>query len=283
MGFLRRRSDHGDERGTAEPTPQVLDLNPAELAWLDQVRGSLPGGGGALDPGVIGSLFDDALDAWLAAPAPDRDDPNAVINVVGIAVGDAVCARVPGARWAAVVDAGGTELAIIMPPPAGATVFPTNAVAKRWTDGERGWIPDFIDWLAGRLIEVTAEPSPQVYELASFALAHAVRSIVPEGGPLIPFSLVETAEGRSLQRFVGELSEGIARARDCVRASGALRAAVAWDGYLTTEGRREDALVVEASDAGRPSVVMAHRYAQTWRGARAVGEPLTVDRGTPLL
>lgn len=127
------------------------------------------------------------------------------------------------------------------------------------------------------------EPSPHVQELASFALAHAVRSIVPEGGPLIPFSLLETTEGRSLHRFAGELGEAVQHARGHVRTSGALRAAVAWDGYLTADGRRDDALFVEASEAGQPSIVLAHRYVETPQGTAPVGEPLAVGHGTPLL
>ncbi|MCU1430973.1 MAG: hypothetical protein JWP95_78, partial [Actinotalea sp.] len=70
-------------------------------------------------------------------------------------------------------------------------------------------------------------PSPQredgscdpLTDLADLALAHAVRSVVPEGGPLIPFAMVETAEGRSLARFVGELGEAQEKARAHVRTT----------------------------------------------------------------
>ncbi|MGW6132033.1 hypothetical protein ACWFNE_18585 [Cellulomonas sp. NPDC055163] len=128
------------------------------------------------------------------------------------------------------------------------------------------------------------EPSPEVQALASFALGHAVHSIVPEGGPLIPFCLLEDADGgRSLHRFVGELGESVERAREHVRASGAVRAAVAWDGYLTADGTRTDALFVEASDAGRSSVVLAQRYSPVPGRTAPVGEPVTVERGAPLL
>ena len=127
------------------------------------------------------------------------------------------------------------------------------------------------------------QPSPQVQHLASMALEHAVRSVVPEGGPLIPFCLLETAEGRSLHRFAGELGAAVEHARAHVRSSGAARAAVAWDGYLTADCRREDAMFVEASEAGQPSIVMAHRYVEHPDGAQAVGGPLGVGRGEPLL
>lgn len=283
MGIFRRRSERPVDRSTAEPEPRVLALNAAELAWVDELRRALPGGG-ALEPGEIGRLYDDALLLLSMGPSSTQDDPNMMINALGVAVGDAVCARVPGARWAAVSDAQGTELAIVAGPSDGPRIFPTNAVAKRWVAGERGWVAGFIEAAAERLVELTTEPSPQVQALASFALAHAVDSIVPDGGPLIPFTLIETAGGRSLNRFMTEeLSEGVARARAAIRGSGALRAAVAWDGYLTAEGRREDALFVEASDAGQPSVVLAHRYQPTEHGATAVGGPFVVGHGTSLL
>lgn len=127
------------------------------------------------------------------------------------------------------------------------------------------------------------ETSGEAFDLASFALQHAVRSIVPEGGPLIPFSMLESTQGRSLQRFAGELGESVERARAHVRGSGAVRAAVAWDGYLTADGRRDDAVFVEASDAGGVSVVVAHRYVETPDGTEAVGSPLIVGHGAPLL
>ncbi|WP_034227630.1 DUF3806 domain-containing protein [Actinotalea ferrariae] len=283
--FRRRAGRDGDTHGT-EPvrsSPQVLALNPAELAWVADLRASLPGGGVDLDPVAVGRVYDDALDAWLAAPPSGRFDPNGVINAIGVAVGDAICARVPGARWAGVTEDGSTELAIVLPPPVGPTVFPTSSVGQRWAAGERAWIPEFVEWVTGRLLALGAEPSAQVHELASFALAHAVRSVVPEGGPLVPFTLLETAEGRSLHRFAGELGEAVEHARRHARGSGAVRVAVAWDGYLTGEGRREDALFVEASEPGQPSVVVAHRYVETADGAQAVGEPLTVGHGAPLL
>ena len=73
-------------------------------------------------------------------------------------------------------------------------------------------------------------------ELVFVALDHGIDSVT-EGGPLIPFALTETSDGRDLSRFATEtLEEGQARARDHVRAAGADRAAIAYDGYLTVEG-----------------------------------------------
>jgi hypothetical protein len=123
---------------------------------------------------------------------------------------------------------------------------------------------------------------------ALFALQHAAGSVVPEGGPLIPFAMTRTAEGAvNLQRFVGDLEQGQEQARAAVRASGAssAQAAVAWDGYLTSEGTRVDAVFVEASRGGEASVVMAqpyHRVGLLRKRWQTLGEPVMVARGEPL-
>jgi hypothetical protein len=73
------------------------------------------------------------------------------------------------------------------------------------------------------------------------APSHAVDSVVPEGGPVIPFAIVENGQGqRALNRFAGELSAAQEHARQEVRrASDVVRAAIAWDGYLTLDGQRQ--------------------------------------------
>ncbi len=274
----------------AAPEPQVVELDAAQVARLDELRASLPGGFAPREPSEVGVLYDGLLDAWLRAPVADVGDAFGTIDVIGVALGDVVRAKVPGARWAAVVDEHGTELAIVTSSSAtGPTMFPMAAVTKRWLAEERGWAAEYIEWIVEQYAQVAQhaqaaeEPSVPAQELALFALNHAVDSIVPEGGPLVPFCLVETAEGRELHRFAGELGQALADARNFARGSGAVRAAVAWDGYLTVDGRRGDALFVEASDVGAPSIVLARSYEETPHGTRAVGEPMLVDRGGPVL
>ena len=56
------------------------------------------------------------------------------------------------------------------------------------------------------MTEISA--SDELMNLAFFALDHGVES-VKEGGPLVPFAVIENADGRSLSRFVAEtLEEG---------------------------------------------------------------------------
>ncbi|MBB2924081.1 DUF3806 domain-containing protein [Cellulomonas cellasea] len=283
MGFFRRNRDRTPAPPQAPAAlPEARDLEPVDVAWFAGVRASFPGGASANDPETLGRRYDDALDAWGAGGGVG--DPSTMVDGLGVALGDAVLARVPGGRWAVAADEHGREPAVVLPPPLSLTIFPRAAVARRWATGERGWVADFVGSLVGRLTDLSTGPSPEVEALASFALAHAVHSIVPEGGPLVPFCLLEEADGeRSLHRFVGELRESVERARDHARASGAVRAAVAWDGYLTADGTRTDALFVEASDTGRSSVLRAQRYSPVPGRTAPVGEPVTLERGAPLL
>jgi hypothetical protein len=124
--------------------------------------------------------------------------------------------------------------------------------------------------------------------LAQFALTHATTSVVPEGGPLIPFAMIKAEDGTSLHRFMTEtLEEGAAAARAHVRESpDCLCAAVAWDGYATTDGKRMDAVFVEASERGASqSMVFAQRYAPKGilrKKFEAVGEPMFAGYEEPL-
>lgn len=128
-----------------------------------------------------------------------------------------------------------------------------------------------------------AELSPEVRTLAEIALAHALDDVVAGGTPMLPFAVLEDPKGRVLARFDGEPVAAVDRARAQVAASGATRGAVAWDGWLTVAGVRQDAVVVHASDRGRTGVVVAHRYRETLEGVVIVGRPVLVGPGDPLL
>ena len=131
-----------------------------------------------------------------------------------------------------------------------------------------------------------AEPSDSLVEFATLALDHAAASI-EGGGPLVPFAMIDAGGERNLHRFPGDLEQGQAAARRTVHdTSGVSLAAVAWDGYLTLDGDRSDAVFVEASEAGADaSVVVAQRYRVTGRlrkrGER-LGPPTYLGSGEPL-
>jgi hypothetical protein len=128
--------------------------------------------------------------------------------------------------------------------------------------------------------------SDELLDLIFAALDHGVGSVA-EGGPLVPFALTETEDGRELARFVAEtLEEGQEQSRRHVRAaSDARRAAIAYDGYLTVEEERSDAIFIEAQDRGQGNaVVFAQRYRPGGRLRKfsPIGNAAFVGVGDPL-
>jgi hypothetical protein len=128
--------------------------------------------------------------------------------------------------------------------------------------------------------------SDELMDLVFVALDHGIESVAA-GGPLIPFAVVETADGRDLVRFAAEtLEEGQAQARTHVRRADSLRVAIAHDGYLTVEGERSDAILVEAQERGQSNcVVFAQRYRPGGRFKKfaTIGNAAFVDNGESLL
>lgn len=129
--------------------------------------------------------------------------------------------------------------------------------------------------------------SESLLDLAFVALDHAVDA-VRHGGRLAPFVLVEAESGRDLARFVtGTLERSIEEARQHLRGrADALRAALAYDGYLTLEGTRYDAVFVEAHEVGRDSsLVLGQRYrpGKRRRPFQTIGNPGDAGDAAPLL
>ena len=107
-------------------------------------------------------------------------------------------------------------------------------------------------------------------DIAFFALDHGIYSIQDGEGPLIPFVISEkTAGKRKLDRYVSGdsggwvLEESLAQAQLAVSRlpSDVTAYAIAHDGYVTIQGTKYDAILVEASERGRPrAVLLAQRY-----------------------
>jgi hypothetical protein len=130
---------------------------------------------------------------------------------------------------------------------------------------------------------VELNASEELMDLAFFALDHGIDS-VHAGGQLIAFAVIETDRGRELARFATErLEEGPAAARKRVaNTEDAIRAAVVYDGYLTIEGDRTDAVFVEAYERGAPTtLVFAQRY-RTAPRFETIGNAAFVDEEEPL-
>jgi hypothetical protein len=132
-------------------------------------------------------------------------------------------------------------------------------------------------------------PSAEFVEFFSLAIEHAFGSIADRGGPLIPFAMTVSIDGQQrLTRFLAErLEEGLERAIQHVdvHQHDLAMYAIAWDGYVTLEGERADAVLVEAGERkDRRSVIFCQRYREVRAGLlrrkrrRSIGEPAMVDR-----
>jgi hypothetical protein len=107
------------------------------------------------------------------------------------------------------------------------------------------------------------EPSESLMELIFLALDHGI-DCVKEEGSLIAF-LIEESQDRTLHRFVTDRIEaGLVKAQ---QFAGSLDAntkkyAIGYDGYITIEGTKYDAILVEAAERGAPT---GFRFAQRYR------------------
>jgi hypothetical protein len=122
--------------------------------------------------------------------------------------------------------------------------------------------------------------SQRLADIAFFSLDHGIYSIQDGDGPLIPFVISENPDGkRKLDRYMADsLEESVAQARLAVSRlpSDVTAYAIAHDGYITLEGTKYDAILVEASERGRTgAVIMAQRYIQktAQQSFQRVGNP----------
>jgi len=108
------------------------------------------------------------------------------------------------------------------------------------------------------------EMSEKFADLVFLALDHGVESVRDGDGPLIPFVITEQDGKRELHRYAAEMLEDCERqARDAVASlpASVTAYAFAYDGFITVQGTKFDAILVEASERGRPAgVQMAQRY-----------------------
>lgn len=130
------------------------------------------------------------------------------------------------------------------------------------------------------------ESSDAAQELAFTVLDRALESL-DDSGPMTPFAVVGSAEELRLHRFVAEtLEDGLDRGRVWLAQlpSEVDRAALAFDGYLTKDGERFDAIYVEVHERGAAkSGAIAQRYSPGPAPVQLIGNPADVGDRDPLL
>ena len=107
-------------------------------------------------------------------------------------------------------------------------------------------------------------PSEEFTDFFYQALDHGFGSIEGGGGPLVPFTMVVESSGqRQLTRFALErLEDGFEQAKASVTPSSPLSMyAIVWDGFITLEGQKWDAILVEAGERRiQYGVLLCQRY-----------------------
>jgi hypothetical protein len=130
------------------------------------------------------------------------------------------------------------------------------------------------------------QPAESLAELAVYTLKHAFYSLGAGNGLLVPFVMADSDRaGRILHRLeTGTSGHAMKSAHEwLVGADPAIaRHAFAWDGEITVDEIRWDAVYVEAGDRVLPNgVLLCQRYESEGEAGDvkvAVGEPMLVDK-----
>ena len=137
----------------------ISELNDAEQMWVqDNVAAARryvedaghPVDGPPLDPAAL----DVAWSFWLHGWPADQEDPNPVINAIGLAFGQYLVEHL-GLAWKVVEDEFGTEIAV-HGDPGDILVFPANLVAKRLESRETDFLVPVAAWMEEQVTMVRA-------------------------------------------------------------------------------------------------------------------------------
>lgn len=123
-------------------------------------------------------------------------------------------------------------------------------------------------------------------EIALTAMSHAFRSLETGEGPMSPFVMTDSdSEGRAIYRFEAKsLGHALDSAQIWLETADdeVCRYAFAWDGYITVDDEKWDALFVEAGNRTLPhGMLLCQRYAPESgirSATRRIGEPILVEK-----
>jgi hypothetical protein len=135
--------------------PRFEPLSDSERSWLDanmrvacsfvKLYAGLVHVEGVPAPEALDRAWTAWIAQWDATAAEGREDPNPIVNAVGVALGQHLVDSL-ALTWAVATDPYGTELAV-HGDPGNVVVFPTNLVGKRFANRTTGFIAPLIEQL----------------------------------------------------------------------------------------------------------------------------------------
>ncbi len=139
---------------------KILKPNKSELEWI---RTGVEAGrafvqdltGETLDGVPQPHQLDQAFAKWLSQHNRETEDPNPIINLVGLTFGQYLADSL-NLNWVVVRDSQGTEIAV-HGQPGNILVFPPNLIAKRYTTGETGFLQPIFDDMKKQIELVRAQ------------------------------------------------------------------------------------------------------------------------------
>jgi hypothetical protein len=143
---------------------QVEPPSDGDWAWirkhLDAARSALADLG--YPEGQITADGLDRLWSFFLLEGDEPDDPNPVINLVGVGFGQLLVDEL-GLSWVVITDEYGTDVAVRGNSADGnVTVFPTNFIAKRWPDRTTGFIAPAYAEMSRNIASIRAGNRPEI-------------------------------------------------------------------------------------------------------------------------
>jgi hypothetical protein len=131
----------------------IEELTDDEHEWIQANLAAIAVAGVDVhDPESLGRFNDMKYAEWVATGR--KSDPNPTINMIGIGLGECLNQLI-GTAWVVANEASGGELAIHRAA-SNVLMYPPNAVGKRWSDQEPGFIPGFVGAIVERIQQLDA-------------------------------------------------------------------------------------------------------------------------------